>query len=117
MAGLRAPPSIAASARLRMKYCWRSIRLRSLRGSSRQRFGRGVELLVVPGAHVGERLAAVELAATGFRLVSPEKLVACRRREVDLDAADRVHDLLEALDVDLEEVRDRHVEVRRTTSR
>ena len=43
----------------------------------------------------------------------PENAVACRGREVDLHAADRVHDVLEAFDVDLEVVRDRHVEVRR----
>ena len=104
-----------------MKYCCRSMRLRSLRGSVCHGLVLGVVPLVVPGADVLQRLLPVQLATSGFgdvepgerrELAVPSDPVARRRREVDVDAAHRVDDLLEAGEVDFEIVSDGDVVVR-----
>ena len=69
------------------------------------------ERLVVARTNVRERLIAGELLATGGLDEQTGLRVARRRGEVDRDGADRVHHLGEALEVDLEVVTDRDVEV------
>ena len=69
------------------------------------------ERLVVTRAHVRERLRRRQVLAPGRVDVEAGLRVAGRRREVDRDRADRVDDLAETREVDLEVVADRDVEV------
>ena len=114
--GLRAPLLIASCARLRMKYCWRRMRPKSEVGflvpvgGVRPAVRRG-GVLVVPRPHVRERLQTVERDAAGRGDAQAGLQVARLRREEDVHRADRVHDVGERVEADLEVVVDRDVEV------
>ena len=71
----------------------------------------GSDVLVFARPRVRQRLLAVEAMAAGGVDLQPGFLVLGRRREVDGHRADRVDDLLESGEVDLQVVVDRDVEV------
>ena len=68
-------------------------------------------LLEVAGAHVGQRVLAVEPEAPGLRHVEPRLGIAHRVLEGHLDAAGAVDERLERAEVDLNVVIDRYTEV------
>src|SRR5262245_24695238 len=70
-----------------------------------------LEVLVEARTDVGEGLLAAEVLAAGLLDIEPALDVARGCREVDGHTADRVDDVAEAGEVDLQVVPDRHVEV------
>ena len=64
------------------------------------------ELLVVPAARIGERLHTVEHVTAGLGDVQARVLVASRIVEAHLDPTDRVDEVLEPEEVDLDVVVD-----------
>ena len=73
----------------------------------------GIEDLEVPGPDPLQRGRAVELvAARAVGVDQPVNMSRVTPGDVHRHRADRVHDALEGLEVDLEVVVDRHVEVR-----
>ena len=71
----------------------------------------GTLVLEVTGPHDLERLGPVERDAAGGLDVEPRVGVEDRLGEVHLDPAERVHDVDEAVEVQLDEVLDRDPEV------
>ena len=94
-----------------MNSCWRWMRSMSACGLAFCHFP-SMEVLEVARPYVGKRLRTIEVVAARERAdAEPRQHVAHVVREEDRHAPDRVHDVLEGLEVHLDVVVDRHVEV------